>query len=513
MQINIKYDASVDTAPAGFKTAVNYAVNYLDALITDNIQVTIYFGWGAIDSNTNSGSGLPTSVAYPAYVDFNQPNAANTSALFTALAAAYAQNGFATAAPAANVAAWAQELGSYAGLTIGYAEAKALGLDLSGNFTQAIGQVIVNPSYNYNFDPSTAGASGSYDLIDILLSQITSTMGRSTGYTSSGSTYATLLDFFRYSAENTPQLKPGGGYFSTDGSFLTLPYSNQVGAAWSSQVKNDADGSPPTGHSGADFTIADMLTLMALGFHIAPSVNPDPQIDGWFASVLRESAVFSHDASAAADISSLIGSGLISSQQALNTILDAAESTTSVATMAYQFFTGQVPSAAGMDYLVSPSGPNANNLNGTYYQSFSGENRYINFAVNLGAQGAGAASFAAKYGTLNLFDATRQAYAAIFGATPSDDKIHTLLDPTFVLNGVTMSRADYFAYYGQDGANGTGTKAAMVGWLLSEAVKADIGDYALSNDAFLTDVAKNGAAFGVNLIGQYDQPGFHITGG
>ena len=25
-------------------------------------------------------------------------------------------------------------------------------------------------------------------------------------------------------------------------------------------------------------------------------------------------------------------------------------------------------------------------------------------------------------------------------------------------------------------------------------------------------VAKNGAAFGVNLIGQYDQPGFHITG-
>jgi serralysin len=161
-----------------------------------------------------------------------------------------------------------------------------------------------------------------------------------------------------------------------------------------------------------------------------------------------------------------------------------------------------------MDYLISPVGPNPNNLNSPYYQSFSLENRYINFAVNLGKVGAGNAGFTASYGALSLFDATRQAYLTIFGSTPSDTKLHALLDPTTVLNGQTFTRADYFAYYGQDGSNGIGTKAAMVGWLLAEAVKADVGTYALSNDAFLTDVALHNAPFGVDLVGHYAQPSF-----
>jgi serralysin len=137
--------------------------------------------------------------------------------------------------------------------------------------------------------------------------------------------------------------------------------------------------------------------------------------------------------------------------------------------LAYEFFTGKVPSAAGMDFLVSPTGPNANNLNSAYYQSFGLENRYINFAVNLGKVGEGEATFTAHDGALSLFEATRTAYATIFGDAPSDAKLHAILDPTTVLNGQTFNRADYFAYYGQDGPNGLGTKAAMVGWLLAEA--------------------------------------------
>ena len=161
-----------------------------------------------------------------------------------------------------------------------------------------------------------------------------------------------------------------------------------------------------------------------------------------------------------------------------------------------------------MDFLISPTGPNPNNLNSAYYQSFSLENRYINFAVNLGKVGEGNTAFTAKYGALTLFEATRTAYATIFGEAPSDAKLHAILDPTTVLNGVTFSRSDYFAYYGQDGANGIGTKAAMVGYLLAEAEKADVGTYALSNDAFLTDVALHNAPFGVDLVGVYNQPGF-----
>jgi serralysin len=164
-----------------------------------------------------------------------------------------------------------------------------------------------------------------------------------------------------------------------------------------------------------------------------------------------------------------------------------------------------------MDFLVSPTGPNANNLNSAYYQSFSLENRYINFAVNLGKLGEGAASFQARYGALSLFDATRQAYATIFGATPTDAKLHAILDPTVTVNGHSETRADYFAEYGGDGLNGIGTKAAMAGWLMAEGVKADVGMYAKSNDAFLTDLA-DGALFAVDIVGTYGHPEYAFGG-
>ena len=143
-----------------------------------------------------------------------------------------------------------------------------------------------------------------------------------------------------------------------------------------------------------------------------------------------------------------------------------------------------------MDYLVSPTGPNANNLNSAYYQSFNLENRYINFAVNLGKLGEGKDAFLAKYGSLSFVEATREAYKTIFGAAPTDAKIHAMID----------SRDDYFAAYGGDGANGIGTKAAMVGWLLAEAQKADLGVMVRSNDAWLTDLADGSAPFAIDIL-------------
>ncbi|MCC7266173.1 MAG: hypothetical protein IT546_02400 [Caulobacteraceae bacterium] len=260
---------------------------------------------------------------------------------------------------------------------------------------------------------------------------------------------------------------------------------------------------------GLVVSVAETSTLLrhvqSIQFDDASFSTANLTLQDWFASVLREdSQTGPHQAAASALINDLdIGSK--SPADVFSTILTMAGATASVATLAYQFFIGQTPSAAGMDYLVSPTGPNANNLNSAYYQYFSLENRYINFAVNLGVFGEGAESFEQEYGNLSLFDATREAYRTIFGGTPSDAKIHALLDPAFQLGEVTMTRAEYFTYYGQ---TEEGTKAAMVGWLLGEAVKADIGLYAKSNDAFLTDVAVHDALFGIDLIGQYGSDDF-----
>ncbi len=215
--------------------------------------------------------------------------------------------------------------------------------------------------------------------------------------------------------------------------------------------------------------------------------------------------------SAAAAFNALVKTAEVSGfsvQQAQAKVIELARQTTSVATIAYEFFTHSTPSSAGLDYLVSPTGVNANNLNSAYYQNFGLENRYINFAVNLGKNGEGKAAFAAGYSSLSLFDATRKAYTTLFGSTPSDTKLHALLDPTFAVNGTTMTRSDYFAYYGGDGPNGIGTKAAMVGWLMSEAVKADVGIYATANDLYLTDLANGKSVYAVDLVGVYHGTSF-----
>ncbi len=182
----------------------------------------------------------------------------------------------------------------------------------------------------------------------------------------------------------------------------------------------------------------------------------------------------------------------------LQSIESQAKSTTSVATTMYQFYTGKAPALAGIDYLVAKDGPNPNSLNAAYYQAFNIENRYVNFSVNLGKYGAGAESFKTKYQGLSLLEATKGAYKEIFGWELNTQKANSLLYAD--VGG--MTRAAYFATYGGDGADGIGTKAAMVGWLMTEAVKADVGMYARANANFIHDLM-DGAAAGVDLVGTY----------
>jgi|GEM_PF-3322998 len=315
-----------------------------------------------------------------------------------------------------------------------------------------------------------------------------------------------------------------------------------------------------TGHTGGGGTLADPFlrlhdasgNLLASNDDIVSGTNPDSRIvfvapttgtyfveagsflDGYagtytlslggpaplsptlttaFTNVLRASPSAQADAGETSDLSLGLATGALNATTAVTQIVSSAQNTSSVATLSYEFFTGQTPTAAGIDFLVSPTGPNPNNLNSAFYQSFSLENRYINFAVNLGKFGAGEANFQAQYGSLSLTDATAQAYTTIFGTAPTAAKVDTLLNSLVTSNGITETRAEYLSSFGGDGLDGLGTKAAVVGWLLAQAAKQDVGDFALSNDAFLTAVANGTATFGVDLIGHFDQPGFHYTGG
>ena len=194
-------------------------------------------------------------------------------------------------------------------------------------------------------------------------------------------------------------------------------------------------------------------------------------------------------------------------------LLSAARATTSVATTTYQFFTGATPTSAGMDYLVSPAGANPTNLNSAYYENLSVENRYINLSVSLGTGGgAGAAAFAERYGALDLNGAVKLAYATIFGAAPTDVKVAAILDSPATVNGVVGTRADYLTAVAHEATPGLGAKAATVGWLLSEAIKSDLGIYAHANSALLTAATSGHDVFGADMVTTFNDPSFIYTG-
>lgn len=69
-----------------------------------------------------------------------------------------------------------------------------------------------------------------------------------------------------------------------------------------------------------------------------------------------------------------------------------------------------------------------------------------------------------------------------------------------------MQLTKFVAFYardGGDGADGVGTKAAMVGWLLAEAMKADAGIYARAVDNFYLDLSDGTAQHNVDLVAIY----------
>lgn len=280
------------------------------------------------------------------------------------------------------------------------------------------------------------------------------------------------------------------------GKFANYALSALATGGW--QIKDNGGG------DGTD----TVINVESLQFSDRTVAIVDSRVASAIASVLRLQTFSTGADAVTKSIAGAMASGT-SYADALGLVTKAAINTSAVAALSYQFFTGKTPTAVGMDYLVDPNGANPNTLNNAYYQTFDIINRFINFAVNLGKNGEGATAFTANYGSLSLFDATKKAYGTIFGATPTDQKVHDLLDATVVLGGATMTRADYLAYNGQDGANGLGTKAAMVGWLLAAAETEHVGVYAKSADAFFVDQLTHNV-YGVDLIGAYAKPEYNL---
>ena len=96
----------------------------------------------------------------------------------------------------------------------------------------------------------------------------------------------------------------------------------------------------------------------------------------------------------------------------------------------------------------------------------------------------------------------------MFGAPADAAKVAALLN-TLVPDGLggQETRAQYFAQYGGDGPNGQGTKAAMIGFLLANAVETGAGVYGAATEHYLSAIAHGSApAMGSELALTYGAP-------
>lgn len=201
------------------------------------------------------------------------------------------------------------------------------------------------------------------------------------------------------------------------------------------------------------------------------------------------------------DLATRSTNGNITDAQAYAYVTSQAQSTTSVAALSYQFFTGKTPTAAGFDYLVN-STTNTSDLNDAYYQAFNLENRYINFSINLGVNGEGRTAFSSTYGALSFADTVRVAYEKIIGtaqAQAAGINVQASIDNI-------IGRQAYFTALAanQPAADRElAAKAAVVGYILAEATKANVGVYVQALNNFYADAVDGTANFNVDLTTSY----------
>ncbi|HUO37053.1 MAG TPA: NF038122 family metalloprotease, partial [Mycobacterium sp.] len=267
--INISWDDSVSSAPPGFVSAVESAVQYLESQFVNPATVTIAVGYGEVMGFPMGGGVLGESAAYLDSVSY--------STLASALAA-HATTAFDQSAVATLPASSPVSNGSYWVTT---AEEKALGLASGSSIDGYVG---FSSLYGFTYDDSAGVASGTYDFNGTVLHELTEVMGRLVKDGGSIGNFVNNyypLDLYHYSAAGTRDFTQGTpGYLSADsgvtnsGNLNTDPGGDP--GDWDSSMGNDSFNAFSYPGVVNGISADDLSTMNLLGWEPAAAAPPPP---------------------------------------------------------------------------------------------------------------------------------------------------------------------------------------------------------------------------------------------
>jgi hypothetical protein len=259
--INLDWDSSVSSAPAGFMTSVIAAAAWLESQFIDAVTLTFNVGYGEVSGNL-LGSALGESIANMSTVSYGNLLSAVVANARTATDASVVASLPATS-PIAGATYWVSTAQAQA---LGLAPASGDGVDGSVGFGVA-------SLFTYG-DTANSGTvvSGTYDFFGTAVHEFTELMGRTlqTGVAILGvlGSY-TLMDLLHYSAPGIRDLSSlVPGYFSVDGGTTDLGDFNTVVGGdpgdWAASVPDDAfdafaDSGVIQAVSANDVTVLDAI--------------------------------------------------------------------------------------------------------------------------------------------------------------------------------------------------------------------------------------------------------------
>jgi hypothetical protein len=492
MQINLIYDPSVSSAPAGFKTAMNSAVQFLDLLFVDPITVNIQVGWGE-----NNGQSLGNGVATGIFVNYTT---LNYNQLTTDLANNYtsdedtvAYNSLPNNDPTGG--------GNF---YVSPAQEKAWGL-LAANSSEIDGTIGFGTNVAFDFNPNNRAVSGEIDFIGVAEHELTHALGRVAGLQYQfGANVYTALDLFRYSAPGTEQFVGGQpAYFSIDGGATNLNNYDTASdyADWASTVKYDSFG---YAYSGVVLPVSqtDVTEMDVLGFTMMTTYLQDDYL-----AVVRNSlslndaySVFNSIAAGAATEATFVNSLLaqvttttIPAVAVEGSMYGAVGTSTEVTSLSSQFLPGQVAYAIqiGLDPEVFAC------LEVGLAFAFVNESGSTAFAKNYGpsntampATHAGDSAFATA------------ATNAIFGSAQTANTAPAILGYVHFLEGFFTANGIVGVQNPTAAQIDLAARAAAWGDGIAIALENTLGPLAGQTTNFLEDAAQGTAIYSASLSSQ-----------